>query len=274
METTFTSGSIERHLESLTVRGRSSQTVRAKGADLRLLHGAVGDIPIEQFPDAAMRFLNDQRISKAATSIRRYLGSYRMYANWAGLHDAMADYMPPKPAQPIPHPLPEGIEGVERLINLAKHSHHKTLIALCGLAGLRVSEAVAARVEHLDLVDRMLTVRGKGDRTRIVPVGEACLRVLVERAVEVASPDERFVPLHERAARRTIAKLGEVAGLARPIASHDLRATFATAAYAKTHNLRAVQELLGHADSRTTQVYTGISVSAMREAADVLEEVR
>jgi len=65
-----------------------------------------------------------------------------------------------------------------------------------------------------------------------------------------------------------ITLLGERAGLSRPIASHDLRATFGTAVFNKTGNLRTAQELLGHSSSATTEIYTGVDLKQMRDGVD------
>jgi site-specific recombinase XerD len=224
-----------------------------------------GEHPVSEFERHAQKFLNTIRTEKAARTVERYLGTLRTFGKWAGIEGALEDYLPPKAAKPQPHPLPEGIEGVKAMLNVAHTQHHKNLVALTGLAGLRVNEAVTLPCRNVDLTERTVLVRGKGDRERVVPLSELVVRTLAPTLLN-AHGDALLVPLHERTARKVITRLSERAGLGRPAASHDMRATFATAAYEVSGNLRAVQELLGHADSRTTEIYTGITMQSMRAA--------
>jgi site-specific recombinase XerD len=78
--------------------------------------------------------------------------------------------------------------------------------------------------------------------------------------------DSPLVGINERHARKVITSLGAKIGLERRISSHDLRATFATAVYDKTMDIRLVQELIGHATSAQTEVYIGVNLDKMREA--------
>ena len=114
-----------------------------------------------------------------------------------------------------------------------------------------------------------LRVRGKGDKTRHVPISGAAWES-IEKARKLAIDNgTTLVDRTERGARAAITRHAKNAGLSRHVSSHDMRATLATAAYESTHDLRAVQELLGHADAKTTQVYTGVSMAAKRAAVEV-----
>ena len=153
------------------------------------------------------------------------------------------------------------------MINCAKNTEQESLIALGGLAGCRISESLACTTDWIDLQDMTLTIRGKGDKTRTVPIGPYAWRYMQESYVMAFSkPDKRLISYRDRFARQIVCNLGVRAGLSRRVASHDLRATFATAVYDDTLNLRLVQELLGHASSNTTEIYTGVSMTNMREA--------
>ena len=85
----------------------------------------------------------------------------------------LEDFSAPTPARGMPHPLPEGIQGVYRLIAVAHIERHKALIALCGLCGCRIGEALSIKPCDFDLTEMLLTIRGKGDKTRIVPISTA-----------------------------------------------------------------------------------------------------
>jgi site-specific recombinase XerD len=154
---------------------------------------------------------------------------------------------------------------------VARSQNHKALVALCGLAGLRIAEALDVRGNDFDLNTMNLVVRGKGDKTRIVPISESAWEVVAISVCRSRLNDNHpVVGLKDRFARRVITDLGVRAGLQRHISSHDLRATFATAVFDKTLDQRVVQELLGHASGQTTEVYIGRSAEKMRSAVEGL----
>lgn len=149
--------------------------------------------------------------------------------------------------------------------------HHRALLALCAFAGLRVGEACTVTAFDLDIPQSVLTVRGKGDRTRVVPLSSEAMReVLPAVAFAIVrhhqGGDARIVPLNVNSARRFITRLGKARGVR--VASHDLRSTFATETYEHTLDVRVVQELLGHASVDTTQAYVGVSLARMRAAVE------
>lgn len=272
---------IQAYLDHLTSNGASTETVRAYRADLMGAARWIGDPVRRSAIDAetgawadfwvqSKLYLNAHRNVWAPKTTLRRLGTLRGWAKWSGAPAGfLDDYRPPTPAMAQPHPLPEGVDGVLAMIASTRNPRHRALCALTGLLGLRVGEAIAVRPEHFDMIERTLTVFGKGSKVRVVPVGTVAWRHL-EKAYALALTERTtLVRLTNRGARAAIARHGRNAGLSRHVRSHDMRATFGTAAYARTKNLRAVQELLGHADSKTTQVYTGVSMADMRAASEV-----
>jgi site-specific recombinase XerD len=141
----------------------------------------------------------------------------------------------------------------------------RVLLGLCGLCGLRISEALSVAPRDFDLDKRVIHVRGKGDAERKVPFSEEAFDVF---AIRLATVDERLplVGFNDRWARKLITTLGERV-LNRSIASHDLRKTFGTAVNDK-YGLRTAQELLGHASVRTTESYTLVTFETMRAAVE------
>lgn len=159
---------------------------------------------------------------------------------------------------------------MRRLIKVARNDSQRALLALCGLCGLRISEALSICPQNFKLAEMMLEVRGKGDKTRFVPVSpEAWDLLIIPVTRAMCENDREVINLKDRFARRVITNLGIKAGLRRHISSHDLRATFATAVYDKTGDIRLVQELLGHSSVETTQLYTGVLLSKMRDAVQL-----
>lgn len=264
--------SIELFRSSLSAKGRSLDTIKAYTTDLRVFLQEVEEtaIPLTELESYAENWLTANRRRIAPKTTGRRLTSIRAYAKWAGMDLILRDYSVPTPAKGTPHPLPEGLEGVRRLIQATNNEKQQALIALCGYCGLRVSEALSICPPDIDLHEMLMTVRGKGDKTRIVPVSSSTWQVIAVPYTRAAIEGNRpVVGLKDRFARRIITELGRKAGLQRDIASHDLRATFATAVYDKTRDLRLVQELLGHSSSQTTEIYTLVGTKKMREAVEL-----
>jgi integrase/recombinase XerC len=137
--------------------------------------------------------------------------------------------------------------------------------------GVRVCELVRLRMDDFDRDDRhMIRVRGKGDKERIVVIGEPALAVLDEyhAARGFNAPDAPFIsdgrgrPLTTRTIQRMVGRLGDLVGIPN-LTPHMLRHTFATHLLENLADLRAIQELLGHASVRTTQEYTHVTIDRL-----------
>ena len=271
METTLTIASIDKFRTSSIARGRSRHTVRAYSSDLRGLLEWAESVTHDEFDEVACEYLTETRADAAAKTTMRRRSAFKAYARWARFPvPDLDDYRAPTPAKVVPHPLPEGIEGVKRLMAVCSTDEERLLIGLCGMEGLRISEALAVTWADVDVPNLLLKVRGKGDKGRVLPLNKSLLPLMAWLAHD--RPHDPLVAMPDRTARRCITRMGRDARLKRPISSHDLRATFATAAYDKTKDIRVVQELLGHADSRTTEGYIGVRIDAMRDAANLFEE--
>jgi site-specific recombinase XerD len=262
---------IERFQQWLLSNGHPQNTVKAYSTDLRmLLQETQANISLENLEELAMYWLNKTRFKmKPKTTVRR-IASVRAYAKWAGLGRVLETYVAPTPGTSIPHPLPERIDGVERMCDCAKRPEHAALVALGGFVGCRVSESLSVRPTDFDISTMLLTIRGKGDKTRTVPVSsrawEYIAPVYTDRYFYQREP---LLPFHDRFARHLITDLGKRASLSRSVSSHDLRATFATVMFDKTNNIRLVQNLLGHASSSTTEIYTLVEMTSMRMAVEL-----
>lgn len=270
--TTLTHESIDQFRSSLREKGRSENTIRGYSSDLKvLLHEMeVEEISEEDFQQTAQNWLTANRKKVGFKTTGRRLTSLKAFCAWAGWGNLLEDYSAPTPARGKPHPLPEGIEGVKRMIAYAHSERHAALVALCGLCGLRISEALKVRPSHFDLNEMTLTVHGKGDKERVVPVAPAAWEILQMPVIRAfIEHDALVVGLRDRYARAVVTRLAMQAGLRRRVSSHDLRATFATAVYDKTLDQRLVQELLGHANGTTTEIYTQRTIPQMRNGVDL-----
>lgn len=264
----LTEDSVHEFIAHLMVNGYSGETCRAYHTDL--MQTVKNTSPATDWRSLEVQvatYLNANRSTWSPKTMQRRLSSIRSWARWVdpGIN-FMARYRAPKVTETPPHPIPEGIDGVKRMIASTRNPRHRALCVLTGVLGLRVDEAVNVKPSDFDLNEMELKVRGKGDKTRVVPVTPFVWKH-IERAYDMAVKNgTTLVRLSNSGARKAIPRHGRNAGLSRPIRSHDMRSTAATAMYAATHDLRATQEVLGHANAQTTQRYTLVSKNAMRAA--------
>ncbi len=272
--TTLSPATIGNFRSSLIAKGRSDQTVKAYTTDLFLLLEATdGSIPMEDFQTTGMYWLTTFKTTLAAKTTIRRMTSLKAFARWAKWPtDELEDYSLPTPLRGQPHPIPEGMDGVRRMIRAAENDRYKCLIAGGGFLGLRVAETLNLRPSSFDLKRMCVVVRGKGDKDREVPISTECWEVVESEVYRAfATGDDRLiVDLKDRFARSTITRLGEKAKLMRRVSSHDLRATFATELYNRTQDQRLVQLLLGHASMDQTSLYIGITESTLHQGVNAL----
>jgi integrase/recombinase XerD len=154
----------------------------------------------------------------------------------------------------------------------------RAMLELMYGSGLRVSELCGLELQALDLGEAMLRVRGKGSKDRVVPVGSAAATAIAAylkagRPALARRTTGSALFLSERGqalSRKTfwfgVKAAARRAGIAKPVKPHLLRHAFATHLLAGGADLRSIQELLGHADIATTQVYTGVERAALAES--------
>lgn len=260
----------------LSSRGLSEQTHKAYLTDLRMFWQEMDlkDLSLEDLEDMAAMWLNDRRRIMSPKTTGRRLTSMKNLG-FAYKLVILSRYKLPTAAQPKPHPVPGGQGGLRRLLNACNSDEHRALVALMGLCGARISEARSICPKDFDYVDQSLSIWGKGDKVRIVPVSDFAWSILLPTLVEIMTSegaDQTLVKMSDRTARMLITRLGERIGLVRPISSHDLRASFATEAYRHSKDIVAVQQLLGHATSKQTELYIEIDDDSKRTAASFMEE--
>ncbi len=179
----------------------------------------------------------------------------------------------------LPKPLPQTLEldEVQRLLREAP-LRDRALIALWYGAGLRVSEAVGLQLGALHLEAGLIRVLGKGDKERLVPIGgptQAILEAYIrdERPKRLRGRTSEFLfpgrgksrALTRQAAFCVIRRLARAAGIVTNVSPHTLRHAFATHLVRGGADLRSVQVLLGHADLKTTEIYTHLDDRHVRQ---------
>jgi integrase/recombinase XerD len=271
---------------TLLAARRSPRTVEAYRRDLTALGGYLGKPVGEASVEELERYTAQLRADglSAATIARRTAAARSFFRHQQllgarGDNPAAAVALPKRP-KPLPKTLSPG--EAERLIQAAvgttpRALRDQALVELLYGAGLRVSEAVGLEKGGVDLDDRFVRVLGKGGKERVVPVGrhatEAIRRYLARGRpyLDRRHRPELFLnarggPLTRSGAFVILRRLAEKAGLdpAR-IHPHLLRHSFATHLLEGGADLRSVQEMLGHADLSTTELYTHVTDRRRRE---------
>ncbi len=272
--------SLERGLSPRTVEAYSSDAgrfliwARAHGVDARATpRGALDDF-----------LWDERRRGLGAASLRRLVGALRAYF----AYQALEGRLPESPAESLRGPrrarrLPRHLTPAETARLLAAPNtgsyddvRDRAALELLYAAGLRVSELLSLTPEAANLQEGWVRVLGKGGKERLVPVHAraiAAVRVYLqarERRFKTTAPELLLGRSGRRLSRgqfwRRLRALGRRAGIEQPLHPHLLRHTFATHLLAGGADLRSVQEMLGHADLSTTQIYTHLDAAALKAA--------
>jgi integrase/recombinase XerD len=269
--------------------GLAANTIAAYRNDLAKAYDGMAALGLTidgSGPDEVARllgWLRDER-AQAASSLVRLLVTLRMYARYLVMERLMArDRIQLAQMPRLWNQLPEvlSVAEVERLLAAAPpgpmQPRDRLILELLYACGGRASEV--AGIGRGDLRERQTLVhlRGKGGKERLVPLGNQA-RACLKRYLEVVRPgldpegrEERLLlssrgrPLTRQALWGVVKQAGALAGLEKPVYTHLLRHSFATHLLEGGADLRAVQELLGHANLTTTQRYTHVDAKRLVE---------
>ncbi len=269
-------------------RGLSRNTLQAYRSDLLQLHGFLEQRQVSlaaaKHGDLAA-FLDGIAPLVAASTLQRKLACMRSFYRHLRReelldHDPTAELRGPRRSGILPKVLSR--DEVLRLLAAPKGTEplalrDRALLELMYACGLRISEVAGLRLTDIDAQARMLRARGKGQKERLVPVGRQALGALAAyeargRPALVGMLAESHLFVNSRGhglTRQGLYKIiqghAQSAGLYGKMAPHTLRHTFATHLLAGGCDLRSLQELLGHADLSTTQIYTHLSAERLKE---------
>lgn len=273
------------------VRRLSPHTLSNYQRDLVSLQSyaaALGQQNIETLLEADIRGWVSQlrRRGLAGSSIGRALSAARSYYQYLGRESgelrnpATAVQAPRKPRQ-LPKTL--DVDQVNHYLEFADDSplalRDRAIAELFYSSGLRLAELAAVNLQDIDGRSQLLTVTGKGNKTRTVPVGRVALEAIAAwiKVRPGAGHGEKNAPLftsnrgHRISVRNIQARLrlqGRKAGMPQDVHPHMLRHSFASHMLESSGDLRAVQELLGHADISTTQIYTHLDFQHLAKVYD------
>ncbi len=279
---------VEVFLQYLAVeRGASAHTLRSYRTDFDQFTSFLARLGVKRLADvdsrtirAYLSWLYTQRLSR--TTLARKLAALRSGFRFL----ARRGIVPRNPAREVgsprlPQPLPsflpvdEAWELLESPVSdTIREKRDRAILELLYATGLRVGELCGLDRADLDGFQRTVRVLGKGNKERIVPVGEQALRALgAYLAVRAAGDGPLFQNrrggrLTVRSVHRIVTARARRAGIARPVSPHTLRHTFATHMLDQGADLRLVQDLLGHSRLSTTQKYTHVTDDRLMKVYD------
>lgn len=270
-------------------RNLSQNTIEAYRNDLRWLlayvsyHGLkVETVKLEDL-DNFSASLHDQRITPRSQA--RILSGVRSFFKFL-LLDGFIDADPtellvsPHVRNALPDVLSTAeVDRLEASIDLSKWEgqRNRAIIEVLFSCGLRVSELVNLKLSNLYVEEKFVRVTGKGDKERLVPISSRALDELNawfadRNAMRIKAGEEDYVFLNRRGAHLTrtmilimIKRQAVAAGITKTISPHTLRHSFATALLEGGADLIAIQAMMGHEDIATTEIYTHIDTSSLRE---------
>ncbi|HEX6546755.1 MAG TPA: tyrosine recombinase XerC [Bryobacteraceae bacterium] len=283
------------YLRELARRGTSAHTLRNYGSDLDQL-ATFFEPPGESSPDVAtldatalrewLAYLFDAKLT--AVSVRRKLAAVRSMFKFLQQEGIISKnpatrLRTPKTPQRLPDVMSAEkanniLDSVEEGAPVEKPSKERDLAILELLygCGIRVSELVSINLDDLDLTQKWLRVRGKGNKERQIPiVGRAASAIERYQSVRTAEPGERALFVNNRGRRLTDRSVRSLVKFYATLTSgdssihpHSFRHAYATHLLADGADLRAIQELLGHARLSTTQKYTHVSLADLMAVYD------
>ena len=266
----------------------SKNTVDAYARDLKWLAANVADTDPASLTRPQLQDLLAQRFRGGLSpkSVQRWLSAIRSYFRYLRrqgivLTDPTQRLKAPKPGRKLPQTL--DADEIAQLLEIPTGEpiavRDRALLELFYSSGIRLSELAALRWLDVDTAERMVRVIGKGAKTREVPVGTMAVEALESWRREQDSwcrqpspphcfTSKRGTALTPRAIQLRVRHWAEHKGLWKRVHPHLLRHSFASHLLESSGDLRAVQELLGHANLSTTQIYTHLDFQHMAEVYD------
>lgn len=284
-------GAVAQYLQHLAAERRlSPHTVAAYQRDLENLSQLTGGKPLAELTVADVRgaIVRLRSHNLAATSLARQLSSWRGFYAFACRRlgfprNPCVGLRPPKAPKPLPETLSP--DACARLLDTeppptgdaALAARDRAMFELFYSSGLRLAELAGLDLDAFDPRSGEAQVTGKGRKTRIVPVGRQALdalaawlplRTQLARNTAALFVSQRGARLSPRSVQLRLERWARQAGLGQHVHPHMLRHAFATHVLQSSGDLRAVQEMLGHASISTTQVYTHLDWQHLAKVYD------
>lgn len=280
---------IDKFINYLKVeKNASAHTITNYSADLEVFKNFLGDKEIEVIDHLMLRrFLAELRSKNyAKRTVARKLASLRslfrfLFREGYIKKNPITAVLTPKLDKRLPVFLGEA--KIDKLLSSPSDKdtpglRDRALLETLYSTGIRVSELVGLDLREIDFISGVIKVSGKGSKERIVPIGEIALAAIRKYAdkragEKVKDKDAVFLNkaggrLTDRSVRRVLDKYVKACSIAEKISPHSLRHSFATHLLDHGADLRSVQELLGHMNLSTTQIYTHVTMERLKSVYD------
>lgn len=280
---------IDKFINYLKVEKNASEhTITNYCVDLEVFKNFLGDKEIETIDHLALRrFLAELRAKNyAKRTVARKLASLRslfrfLFREGYIKKNPITAILTPKLDKKLPIFL--DTMKIDKLLTAPKSDdisglRDKALLETLYSCGIRVSELVGLDINDVDFISGVIKVLGKGKKERIVPIGEPALKAIrgyVDKRSDEKVRDRKAIFLNtrgtrltDRSVRRVVDKYIRETGIAEKVSPHSLRHSFATHLLDRGADLRSVQELLGHMNLSTTQIYTHVTMDRLKSVYD------
>ncbi len=266
----------------LRLRGFTENTIKSYLIHVKNFLKKVGKDPAKITEEDVKDYISQKMIEEGLSTrtIACIMAALRFFFSEVMKKEDVVRFKPPKQEKKLPTVLTR--EEVRALIDAAENIKHKALVELLYSSGLRISECLNLKVKDIDFNNLVGVVRGgKGKKDRIFIVSRRAAEDLQTLIIMEDKSSEDYIftgknrnrPMTPRAAQKIISNLSAMAGITKNVTPHVLRHSFATHLLEAGVDIRRIQELLGHANLNTTQIYTKVSTKELMKIKSPLDEM-
>ena len=232
--------------------------------------------PEQATEDDVKMYVAEKLSDRAATSIIVFLSAIKYAYSSILKKDITASIKRPKREKTLPVVLSK--QEVKLLIDNLETKKSKLMISLIYACGMRVSELVSLRINDFDFQEKIGHIRqAKGKKDRIFNIPETLLKKLEKQTESQRNTNQEYVfsgrngKMSSRNVQKIVSKAAKKAGINKDVHVHTLRHSFATHLLENNTDIRKIQELLGHSDLSTTQIYTHVSTEELKKIKSPLD---
>ena len=268
---------LEKLETELKIRGFSKRTVESYGYHSKNFIDFIKKDPKEVNEQDAKKYLayllSDKKYSPRSANLA--LSSLKFFYKEILQNPAFNEVKAPKLEKKLPTVLTK--DEIRKLLNAVNNPKHRLLIEFMYSSGLRVSECVNLKIDDLDLSEKMGKIRhGKGNKERYIILSDNLI-LHFNDYISKKKDNSQYIfsvngrPITARQAQKVVKENAKKAGLKKRVFCHALRSSFATHLLEAGTDIRVIQELLGHSDLSTTQIYTKVSTQQLKKVKSPLD---
>lgn len=262
----------------LKLRGFSERTLYAYIMNARLFLEHIqkdpNDVTKDEIKEYFADLISNQKLSQRSLALKR--AALKFFFEEV-FNKNIIDFKSPK----IPKSIPEVLtrEEVKKLIDIISSQKSKLIVKLLYSAGLRVSECISLKIRDLDLENEEGWIRaGKGNKDRSFGVAKSLIQEIKKYIQTLDEKEVYLFPgrkghITARNVQKIIEKAAQKAKIPKKVTPHKLRHSFGTHYLEKGQNLREIQEMMGHSDVSTTQIYTSVSRKQLKKIPNLLDDL-